>query len=119
VTSTGVMLSELVEIGTRFLRSVNLEKDYAAASQNGDYIITPTARQILHRLSEALEDRSPYRAWTITGPYGVGKSAFGVFLTRVLCSRGIQAEAAARRLEEVDRPLAHAISHLKSSARWP
>jgi hypothetical protein len=107
------MLSDFVEISSRFQRSVNLEKDYAAGSQNGEYIITPTARQILHRLSEALEDRSPYRAWTITGPYGVGKSAFGVFLTRVLCSQGAQAAAASRRLEEVDRPLAHAISRLK------
>lgn len=113
MTAADNMLSEFVEIRTRFLRSVNLERDYTTELPNGDYIITPTARRILRQLVEGLEDRSPYRAWTITGPYGVGKSAFGVFLGRLLCSNGRARRAATRRLEQVDPPLAHEISRLK------
>ncbi len=102
-------LSECIEIRRQFLRSVNLEKDYQNNSQNGEYIITPTARQILGRVAEGLTERSTYRAWTITGPYGVGKSAFAVFLTKVLC-RGIAgSEAARRHLSDVDQPLAKAL----------
>jgi len=106
-------LSDFIEIGRRFLRSVNLEKDCATDAQNGDYIITPTGRQILRRLAEGLKDHSAYRAWTVTGPYGVGKSAFGVFITRLLCSRGASGEDAIRRLEEIDPVCAHEISQLR------
>lgn len=78
-------LSEFIEIGRHFQRSVNLEKDYNNHSGSDEYVITRTARQILSRISEGLTKDSTYRAWTVTGPYGVGKSAFAVFLTRLLC----------------------------------
>ncbi len=58
-----------IEIGRRFLRSVNLERDYIGTGLNGDYIITPTAREVLHRLSEGLAPEAMARAWTLTGPY--------------------------------------------------
>jgi hypothetical protein len=79
-------INEYLEVARCFQRSVNLEKDYRGSLQNGEYIVTPTALESLHRLAEGLADASPSRAWTITGPYGVGKSAFAVFLTRLLCS---------------------------------
>jgi len=45
-------LSDFINVGARFLRSVNLEKDYLGAQRNGDYILTPTARQVLSRVAE-------------------------------------------------------------------
>ncbi len=99
-------LSECIEIRRRFLRSVNLEKDYEAGGQNGDYIVTPTARHILGRISEGLSTESTYRAWTVTGPYGVGKSAFAVFLTRLLCQHGAEGIAAWKQLKQADPTLA-------------
>jgi len=103
-------LSDCIEIRRRFLRSINLEKDYQNTSQNGDYIITPTARQILGRVAEGLSERSTYRALTITGPYGVGKSAFAVFLTQILCRSVAGSEAARRHLSEIDQRLARELS---------
>jgi hypothetical protein len=100
-------LSDFIQVGARFLRSVNLEKDYVGGQQrNGDYILTPNARQVLNRVAEGLSNQSPYRAWTITGPYGVGKSAFAVFLTRLFCPNGDSAIAARRQLQELDSTLA-------------
>lgn len=98
-------LSDFVEIKRQFLRSVNLEKDSQTNAQNGGYIITPTARQILRRISEGLSEGSTYRAWTITGPYGVGKSAFAVFLTKLLCNTAYST-AARVQLEDIDKGLA-------------
>ena len=69
-------LSDYVSVASRYRRSTNLEKDYIQSSQNGDYILTPTARQALHRLIEGMDHASLAKAWTLTGPYGVGKSAF-------------------------------------------
>lgn len=99
-------LSDFIQVGSRYLRSVNLEKDYAGGQRNGDYIVTPNARQVLNRVAEGLRNQSPYRAWTITGPYGVGKSAFGVFLTRLFCPNGDSTVAARQQLQGVDSVLA-------------
>lgn len=95
-------LSDYVEVRGRFRRSTNLEKDFAAAYQNGEYLITPMARETLRRLAEGIGNGSPFRAWTLTGPYGVGKSAFAVFLTRLLCEAGQQSRQARSHLEQVD-----------------
>ena len=98
-------LSHYIEVKGRFRRSTNLEKDFVAAAQNGSYLITPTAREALRRMVEGMGADSPFRAWTLTGPYGVGKSAFAVFLTRLLCGDGKQGENARSQLEQVDPTL--------------
>lgn len=98
-------ISEYLEVAQRFRRSVNIEKDYRGSLQNGEYIVTPTALEALHRLTEGLEEGSPSRAWTITGPYGVGKSAFAVFLTRLFCSTEQNGVAARERLRRTDPEL--------------
>lgn len=103
------VLSDCIKIQRQFLRSVNLEKDYQSNNQNGDYIVTTTARQVLHRVVEGLNEKSTYRSWTITGPYGVGKSAFAVFLTKLLCHEVTESDSARIQLKEADQPLAYEI----------
>ena len=104
--ATQATLSDFIQVGARFLRSVNLEKDYASGQQNGDYIVTPNARQVLTRVAEGLRNNSPFRAWTLTGPYGVGKSAFAVYLTRLFCPNGESTVAARQQLQRIDPALA-------------
>ena len=106
MTAKKKLLADCVEVQGRFSRSTHLEKDFRDASKNEDYIVTPTARESLHRLSEGLNLGSSLRAWTLTGPYGVGKSAFAVFLTQLLCSHSKQGELARSKLEETDPQLA-------------
>ncbi len=110
MTSSIRLLSDCVDIKRQFLRSVNLEKDCQADRGSGNYIITPTARQILRRLAEGLSAGSTYRAWTITGPYGVGKSAFAVFLIKVMCSQVPGSKSARRHLEDADQVIAKDLS---------
>ncbi|MBU2008219.1 hypothetical protein KJ743_03895 [Patescibacteria group bacterium] len=109
MTASAHPLSDCIEIRRQFLRSVNIEKDYQIDGQADEYIITATARHVLRRVVEGLGDGSTYRAWTLTGPYGVGKSAFAVFLTKILCRDVPGNSVAWRRLEEVDQPLAKEI----------
>jgi hypothetical protein len=79
-------ISDYVQVAARFRRSVNLDKDYRGKQQNGEYIVTQNTVAALRQLVGGLAANSPARAATITGPYGVGKSAFAVFLARLLCS---------------------------------
>lgn len=99
-------LTECIQVRTRFLRSIHLERDYAARSDGDDYILSATACDVVRRIGEGLSDESTYRAFTVTGPYGAGKSAFAVFLTRLLCDAGQAGVASWRQLENVQPRLA-------------
>jgi len=113
VTTHAQPIGDFIEVGRRFRRSINIEKDYRAALQNGDYIVTPTAREVLQRLTEGLGRGAHSRAWTVTGPYGVGKSAFAVFLTRLFCSGEETGSTARIQLKKADPQLAIQLSELE------
>ncbi len=102
MTAKANALSDYIEVKGRFRRSMHLEKDFITSSQNGDYIVTPTVRDTLRRMSIGVSNGSSSRAWTLTGPYGVGKSAFAVFLTRLFCATGKQSQQARSQLEQAD-----------------
>ena len=48
------------------------------------YVLTVTAREILQRLITVLDHESTSKAWSLTGPYGSGKSAFALFAAKLL-----------------------------------
>ena len=94
-------------------RSINVERHRSSVEVVDTYIPTGRAVEAIDRIVTALEIPGAPRAWTITGPYGSGKSAFAAFLTALLGPRdderhrsaiGILSEAAAPladRLREV------------------
>lgn len=66
----------------RYLRSAHLEQH--AAFGVDDYIPTGRALEVLHRINRALHGDAASRAWSLTGPYGSGKSSFALFLHALL-----------------------------------
>jgi hypothetical protein len=74
-------LSEFYRIRRRYARSVNLERDLDAPDALRGYVpislVLETSERILN--AQSAPDRS--RAWTLTGVYGTGKSAFAHFLS--------------------------------------
>jgi hypothetical protein len=77
-------LDNLVLVSPRFARSVSLARDASRADALEGYILTPTGRDVLRRLADALRGDSHARAWSITGPYGSGKSAFALLAAQLL-----------------------------------
>ena len=71
-----------ITVNARFARAVNVERDGVAAVV-GNYILTDNARRLLRRIAEEAAQK-PDRAWTLTGPYGAGKSAFSLYLSALL-----------------------------------
>lgn len=76
-------LSEHFRIRRRYMRSVNLERDMERADSLDGYVPTPRALESLDRVTAAVMTPNVTRAWTFTGVYGTGKSAFANLLTGV------------------------------------
>lgn len=78
------VLAELFTVGERFRRSVNISADYQDTGNLDDYIVTSLSATTLSRIGRGLSPNSGRRAWSITGPYGAGKSAAALFLAETL-----------------------------------
>ncbi len=84
VESEAMKIADIFAAPGRFLRSVQLEKDFSDPAALESYIATPPMVEALHRILESTEDGSRRRAWRITGDYGVGKSSLALVLARLL-----------------------------------
>lgn len=98
-------LDKLILVNPRFVRSVSLVRDAHRSDAIDGYILTPTGRRLLHRFAEALHGESTARAWSLTGPYGSGKSAFVLFVAQLLAGEEKVRHAARKRLDSWDGEL--------------
>ncbi len=106
-------LSEHFAVRRRFYRSVHLEADATRLDACEGYALTPVGHATLGRMLEALDAGGRARAWSLTGPYGVGKSAFVVLVTQLLG----RPTREARSLLEAVTPASHDIAQRLERAR--
>ena len=81
-------ISARLSIERRYVRSVDIPRDLSDRDALDGYVLTPSARDAVARVLDALTPTSRHRAFRLVGAYGSGKSAFGLFLTRLLDERG-------------------------------
>jgi hypothetical protein len=113
---TDKALKQYFALHRRYYRSVNLVRDLDKASAVEGYIPTERATDGLRRILATLTTPNSHRAWTITGVYGTGKSAFAHYLL-ALCAASnapVHQEAAkiAQRAFEPDSPEWTAITQI-------
>jgi ABC-type dipeptide/oligopeptide/nickel transport system ATPase component len=97
---TVVTLSDLIKVRGRFHRSVQLSRDWSDRRYISEYLLTSTAHELALRILQGVQELQGIRAWSITGPYGSGKSAFALFLTELLAqSPSIQPQTQILRTE--------------------
>lgn len=89
-------LDKLITVNPRFARSVSLTRDAGRYDALDGYILTPNGRDVLRRLAISLRSESSTRAWSITGPFGSGKSSFALLAAQLL-SGGEQFRLKARK----------------------
>ncbi len=89
-TVTDKPLSNYFGLHRRYYRSVNLERDIAKPAAVEGYILTERASEALVRIASAFGNPDAHRAWTMTGVYGTGKSAFAHYLTALCAPRDSQ-----------------------------
>lgn len=95
----------LFTIRSRFVRSISLVRDIYSVSATQGYVLTPIGRDLLRRFAEALSGTSATRAWSITGPYGSGKSAFALFAAQLLAGEDLTRASARKLLASGDSQL--------------
>ena len=81
-------IASRVVVRRRYIRSVDLARDVDDPDALDGYVVTPSVRDATLRILAGLSAESRQRAFRIVGPYGVGKSAFGVFLAQLMRERG-------------------------------
>ena len=75
---------EKVAVNTRYTRSTNVERDRGSRSITEAYIPTTGALALLDEIRGVFAPTDVPRAWSLTGPYGSGKSSFALFLHELL-----------------------------------
>lgn len=83
----------------RILRSVRIESDWFSVDPTEHYLLSPSSVEALRKVIAATEGMFASRAFTLTGPFGTGKSALVLFLTDLLCGNEIRQLRALDRLE--------------------
>lgn len=107
-----MILTDFISPDFTMARSVNLERDMGVESSLRNYQVTGKAQQILSRLIAALNGE-PVCAWSLIGPYGMGKSSFARFLLTLLGPETQQeTEIAWKMLEKKDLHLTRQLYHL-------
>jgi hypothetical protein len=92
---TNQPLSAYFELHRRYYRSVNLERDLDKSDTVQGYVPTERSAEALRRILSAIEDPNVHRAWTLTGAYGTGKSAFVHYLAALCAPEGSRVAAEA------------------------
>ena len=77
------LIAERISIGRRYVRAVEILRDLEDPQSLEGYVLTPSVRDGLRRLLGGLGKGSSQRAFRVTGPYGSGKSSFGLLLARL------------------------------------
>ena len=73
-------LADHITVLGRFARSANLERDADRPEPFDGYIITARALDAVERITSTAATAVSGGAWSLTGPYGSGKSSFALLL---------------------------------------
>ncbi len=93
-----------IKINKKFLKSINLSRDFYQNFSFKNYVLTPLVQQILEDILDAINTPKSNKAWNIVGPYGSGKSAFMLFLSNLLSKVNNYAHEDAENLLNTNAP---------------
>lgn len=96
--SEAAVLARRVAIAPQFQRSVRIDADYGRPDALNGYVLQATARSVLETIARHTS-QSSQQAFTVTGPYGAGKSSLALALACLV--GGGQPQVAARKALDV------------------
>ena len=103
-------LDDLLTIPPRFARSANIERDITQTEPLDGYVVTARALDVAERIARTASRSSAGGAWSITGPYGSGKSSLAVLLDGAFGPAGRVRQRTLDLIREVSPEVAVAIA---------
>lgn len=104
-------VSSFVRISERLAKSANVERDSEKVSFE-NYVVTGRVQDLLRQMAKGMINPKAGRAFSITGPYGTGKSSFAIFLNALYSGADTNGfQEALATLEKVDAALADEWRH--------
>ena len=102
-------LADHVRILPRFARSANLERDSGQSQPLEGYVVTARALEAVDRILKVAGTQQAGGAWSLTGPYGSGKSSLALLLDALLGPDGATRDAAVGLVEAADPDMADSV----------
>ena len=79
-----IVLADRIAVRSRFARSANVERDLARPEPLDGYVVTARGLDVLARVARTAGTGQAGGAWSLTGPYGSGKSSLALLIDAVL-----------------------------------
>ena len=98
-------LAEAVTVEGRFARSANLERDISRPEPLDGYVVTARALDVIERIMNVAATGHAGGAWSLTGPYGSGKSSLALMIDAALGCADTTRQAALKLIDDASPPL--------------
>ena len=99
-------LSDHIRVLPRFARSTNLERDSGRSQPLEGYVVTARALEAVDRILTVAATQPAGGAWSLTGPYGSGKSSLALLLDALLGPDGTTRDTAIGLVEAANPDMA-------------
>lgn len=111
-------LAQRIQLRAAYTRSINVARDQENLELVRAYLPTARTLQALERIAEGLKSGARHRALALIGPYGSGKSAFGLFVAALLGPKTSPVQQAAlATLRAAHAPLAERFERALARSR--
>lgn len=107
-----IKLASFIHVRSSAIRSINIERDLQEPALAREYVFTAQAQRALAHIIDGIEDLTRTRAWTLTGPYGSGKSYFGLFVMNLMSAALPAHQQTIMELQRADLLLAERVKQL-------
>ncbi|MXV88016.1 MAG: hypothetical protein F4117_07890 [Acidimicrobiales bacterium] len=101
-------LADVLTVRSQFARSANFERDAESAESLDGYVVTARALDVVGRVADTASG-SAGGAWSVTGPYGSGKSSLGLLLDAAFGPPGVARELALDKISEASSAAKEAV----------
>lgn len=108
-------LNEFLAPAYQFVRSINVKLDLDEKERIAHYLPTHSAAVLTTEILQSIGTKSNHRVRTIIGPYGVGKSAYALYLLSLLSKKETNMDAVRIVSERFQRDFPGAG---EASAQW-
>lgn len=98
-------LNKKISTDPWFTRSINITRDTNSSDSISAYVVTSSTKRSLEAITTGFEKLQYSRAWTLIGPYGSGKSSFGLFLNALVSNNNELKKVALKKLHNFDEKL--------------